>query len=159
MRDRDLAQDRAWTRPVRAEPVVFVVKLAFLQAETAAADALVELVAGAGEQVDTLVDLVAHPSAYLLPVGQSWRTALRQLGELLLDLGKREAELLRDENEAHAANVRAQEAALVAARSERGDQSFGFVISKRGDRDPRARGELSDRYESVRQAPHPVVFV
>src|SRR5690606_14210861 len=100
-----------------------------------------------------------HPPADLLPVGQRRRAALRQLGELLLDLGKRETELLRDEDEADAANVRAEETALVAARAECGEQSFRFVIAKRGDRDTGARGELSDRYESVRQAPHPIVFV
>src|SRR5690606_22382903 len=142
-------EHRARTGARGTEPVVLVVELAFLQREAAATDALVELVARTREQVDPLVDLEPHPPADLLPVGERRRAAVRQVGQLRLDLGQREAELLRDQDEAHPADVRAQEAPLIAARAQRGNQALVLVEAERGDRDAGARGELADGDEAI----------
>src|SRR3990170_7616217 len=145
----ELPQDRPGARALGAHPVVLVVELALLQAEAAAADALVELVAGAGQQVDTLVDLEAHPAADLLPITERRRAALRELGELRLDLGERQAELLRDQDEADPADVGAQETALVAACAERLNQPLLLVEAQRGNRDAGTFGQPADGDETV----------
>jgi hypothetical protein len=133
----------------RAHLVVAVVQLAPLQAEAAAADAFVELGPRAREQLDLLVDLCPHPLADVAPVARRRRATVGQQRKLLLDLPQRQAEPLGDEDEAHAANVGAQEATLVSLRPQRVDQPLVLVEANGGHRDARARRQRPDRNDIV----------
>src|SRR5690606_27777533 len=88
---------RAGTRA--AGPVVGIVKRAFAQRQAAAADAIVQPIAGALKLRDARVDAVAESGADPLPIGGGGRSPLRQAAELGGDLGERQAELLRDHRE------------------------------------------------------------
>src|SRR2546428_5795663 len=102
--------------------VVRVVERAMVERKAAAADAAVELIAGLAEQGDPLVELAAHMLADPAPVLAVWGAAIRQRGQLGLDLCQGEAELLGDQREGEASDIGAQKAPLVATRAHGGDQ-------------------------------------
>ena len=74
---------------------------------------------------------------------------MRQGGELTLNIGQREAELLRNEDEAHPADVGAQEAPLIAAGAQCLEQAFLLVEAESRHGDTRALRELPDGNERI----------
>ena len=120
-----------------------------MQAEAAAADTFIQLHPGAVEQRDAGVDFLAQRSADGLPVVHRRSAALRQLGQLLFDLGEAQSELLRDQDKAQPADVAAQEAALVAAGAQRLDQALVLLITDRRNREPGAPRQFADREQIV----------
>src|SRR6185369_2015920 len=106
----------ARTRAPRPGAVVLVEELAALQREAAAADALVELGLGPGQERDLFIELLAHRAADPLPVRHRGRAPAREGREFRLDLPQSQPELLGDEDEAQPADVGPHEPALVAHR-------------------------------------------
>lgn len=74
---------------------------------------------------------------------------MRKFRQFMLDILKRQAELLGNQNETDAADVRSQETALVTAGADRFDQAFFFVETDSRDREASAARHLADRDEII----------
>src|SRR6476659_10305647 len=110
-----LEEDRAG--PARRHLVVGVVERAGAQAQAAAADASVELVAQPLEALDLLVETRPPGAAEPGPVRPGGRPVLRQGGQRVRDLVEAEADSLGGADERDPAQGRLLEAALVAGRA------------------------------------------
>src|SRR5207253_1094619 len=121
-----------------------VVEGAAVEREAAAADAAVEAVAHSFEQGDPGFEAVADSAADRLPVLARGGAAEGEAGELFLDLAEGEAEALGYQGEGQAADVGAQEAALVAGGADGREQALRLVEADGGDGEAGAAGEFAD---------------
>src|SRR3954471_24390484 len=127
------------------EAVVLVVEVAALEAETAAADAAVEIVAEALEFRDAFVEPATPGLRQLAPVGARRRTVLGQRVERLLDLGERQTDPLRCLHERNPAQGVPLVLPLVAGRPPRPDQPLVLVEPQCRRRHSRPVRDLPDR--------------
>lgn len=130
--------------------IVGVVELAGLQAQTAAADAAVEIVAQRLQLRDPPVEAFADRLADLPPVEARRRAPLRQAAQMVADLVEREAEFLHDQDETQPPDIAAQKAALVARGAVRLDQPLILVEADRRGREAGAAREVADAEKVVR---------
>ena len=154
LRARTGPRGRAQRRCVRLEEdgagaarghlVAGVVQRARLEAQAAAADAAVELVAQPLDPLDLLVEPRPPGAAEPGPVGLGRRAVLGKGGEGLADLVEAEADPLRGADEREPAQRRLLVAALVARRAHRADQAPGLVEPDRRGGEPRPLGQVSD---------------
>src|ERR1700712_728733 len=93
---RVLSQDEAGAGAAERGPGVAVENLPTAGAEATAADALVQLRAGAGQQLDPRIELTTQRAADSLPIRQRRRTPVRERGKRALDLGQPQSQLLDD---------------------------------------------------------------
>ncbi len=75
---------------------------------------------------------------------------MRQVGQFALDLGQREAQLLRNQDETDAANVGAQETPLVSRGAQRLQQPLLLVETQCRYRDAGTPTQFADGNEAVR---------
>src|SRR3954451_22298824 len=141
-----LEEDRS--RPPARGPVVAVVQGAGAQAQAAAADAAVELVAEPLETFDLGIDARPPAAGEPCPVRARGRPAFRQRGQRLGDLLQAQADPLRGPDEGHPAQGGAGIAALVPAGPLGMDQALVLVVAQGRGGDPRPGGDLTDRQGS-----------
>src|SRR3546814_7606795 len=93
---------------------VLIVELAMAEAEAAATDAPIQLLAHPLQFADPAVERAADRQTDGVPVASGGRATLRQLAEFAIDFTQRHAQPLRDQDKAQPPDIAAQEAALIA---------------------------------------------
>jgi hypothetical protein len=97
------------------------------EGETAAADALGEMVAELSHQLDALVEVVAPALRDARPVLPGGRAVVGQQGQRLADAGERDAQALRGADEGDPAQGVTAVAALVAGGAAAVDQTLALL--------------------------------
>ena len=136
-------------KAIRSGAVVRIVQRAFPEAQAAAADTAVQIVERALELGHLHFDPLADGAADPCPILAGGGAPLGQLAQLLRDLRQGEAQLLGDQRKGDAADVRAQEPALIAARADRMDDPLPFIEAHGRHRDASTRRQFADRQEFV----------